>query len=241
MFQQRTRWLRRVRCGMVGDMATRTGTPERPRARTVSPGRPPKAAVVARWRNILEIAAGEFVEHGYAQANIARIANTAGVSKKTIYARCPSKDDLLIAVVNDLASRSHAATTTAMSECGDNPQQVLTRFGREVAQNWVAPEHLGFYRLIIAEVPRFPQLAAVYRQVMERFGTTLADYLREQCAQGTLSVPDPDAASRQFGMLVYGELRERALLGETVTQQHIEGVVQRAVRVFLVGYSSPQH
>ncbi|MGW6426711.1 TetR/AcrR family transcriptional regulator [Nocardia sp. NPDC055053] len=221
-------------------MATGTDTSQRARPRTVSPGRPPSSELAARWRNILATATAEFVEHGYAHASVARIAQTAGVSKKTIYARCPSKQDLLIAVVDELVARSHAATTTAMAEAGDDPEQVLTRFGSEAAHNWVAPEHLGFYRLIIAEVPRFPQLAGVYRQVMERFGTTLADYLRQECARGTLSIPDPDAASRQFGMLVYSELRERALLGESVTEQHIAEVVQRAVRMFLVGYGTSQ-
>ncbi|MEU1205075.1 TetR/AcrR family transcriptional regulator [Nocardia sp. NPDC005825] len=204
----------------------------------MSPGRPPNSALVTRWRHILDVAAAEFAEHGYGQANVARIARQAGVSKKTIYARCPSKDDLLIAVVDDLATRAHTATTIAMAECGHEPQVVLTQFGEQVARNWVAPEHLGFYRLIIAEVPRFPQLAAVYREVMDRFGTTLADYVRQQCALGTLSVPDPDAAARQFGMLVYGELRERALLGEVITEQQVSEVVQRAVRMFLVGYSA---
>jgi hypothetical protein len=75
---------------------------------------------------------------------------------------------------------------------------------------------------------------------MGRFGATLADYLREQTARGALAVPDPDAAARQFGMLAYGEVRERALLGEDVSKQTVDAVVARAVRVFLRGYSSSE-
>lgn len=53
----------------------------------------------------------------------------------------------------------------------------------------------------MSEAVRFPQLATVYRNVMDRFRTTLADYLQQQCDAGTLRIDDVDAASHQFGML----------------------------------------
>ena len=58
----------------------------------------------------LTVASKEFVAHGYARASVARIARDAGVSKKTIYLRYPSKDELLIAVVTNLTSRAHRGT-----------------------------------------------------------------------------------------------------------------------------------
>ena len=73
---------------------------------------------------------------------------------------------------------------------------------------------------------------------MDRFRTTLAEYLREQCTAGTLDIADADAASHQFGMLVYGEIREKALLGETVTDDDIDAVVRRAVHVFFTAYAA---
>ncbi|WP_431965859.1 TetR/AcrR family transcriptional regulator [Nocardia sp. bgisy134] len=217
--------------------AGRSASSEQSRPRTVSPGRPPASTLAARWRHIIAVASAEFVTHGYAEANLARIAREAGVSKKTIYARYPSKDELLLAAAGDLAARSHEAITAAMATSDGDPEHVLTLFGTQIARAWTSPAEVGLYRLVAAEAIRFPQLAAVYRDVMERFGATLASYLREQCALGTLSVPDPEAAARQFGMLAYGGLREKALLGEAVTDDEIDAVVRRAVRVFLVGYS----
>ncbi|WP_162272681.1 TetR/AcrR family transcriptional regulator [Nocardia lijiangensis] len=218
--------------------AGRSASSEQSPPRAVSPGRPPASTLAARWRHIIAVAAEEFVTHGYAEANIARIAREAGVSKKTIYARYPSKDELLIAAAGDLAARSHEAITAAMATSGGDPERALTAFGTQIARGWTSPAEVGLYRLIVAEAIRFPQLAAVYRDVMERFGATLASYLREQCALGNLSIPDPEAAARQFGMLAYGGVREKVLLGETVTDEEIGAVVQRAVQVFLVGYSS---
>lgn len=213
----------------------------RQRARSVSPGRPPNSEVPARLRHILAVASAEFINHGYAVASVARIASEAGVSKKTIYARYPTKDALLIAVVTDLVSRLHERVIAAMSTSEGDPHHMLTSFGTQVARNWAEPEEVGLYRLIISEATRFPHLASIYRDGMRRFRTTLADYLRQQSDLGTLTIPDPDAASHQFGMLVYGEIREDALLGDTITDDDIATVVQRAVHVFLTGYTSPPH
>ena len=209
-----------------------------PRARTVSPGRPPNAEVAERERQLLNVASAEFVCHGFGEANVARIARDAGVSKKTIYARYPSKSDLLIAVVSDLATRYYDRVKAVMSATAGDPEHFLTSFGSQAARNWATPEAVGVYRLVVAGAVRFPELAVIYRNTMDRFRSTLADYLRDQSIAGTLEIADADAASHQFGMLVYGEIREKALLCETVTDDDIDAVVRRAVRVFLTGYAT---
>ena len=209
-----------------------------PRARAVSPGRPPKSEEAARLRHVLGVASAEFVRHGYAEANVSRIARDAGVSKKTIYARYPGKADLLVAVVSDLATRYYERVMAAMSASAGDPEHVLTSFGSQAARNWATPEAVGIYRLVVSEVARFPELASIYRNTMDRFRTTLAEYLREQCTAGTLDIADADAASHQFGMLVYGEIREKSLLGETVTDDDIDAVVRRAVHVFFTAYAA---
>lgn len=178
------------------------------------------------------------MSRGYAEASVTRIAERAGVSKKTIYARYPNKDALLIAVAGDLATRAYRGVTKAMSETDGEIDHVLTGFGLAVAKNWISPEAIGVYRLFVSEAVRFPQMATVYRGVMDRFRSTLAEYLQQQCDAGTLRIEDVDAASHQFGMLAYGEVRERGLLGEAVPPADLTAIVQRAVHVFLKGYAA---
>lgn len=206
------------------------------RTRAVSPGRPPNSEVAARWRHIFAVASREFIDHGYSAASVARIATEAGVSKKTIYARFPTKDALLVAVVSDLVARLHEAVIDAMNTSEGEPRHMLTSFGTQIARNWADSEEIGIYRLIISEANRFPQLASLYRDSMGRFRSTLADYLRAQHDAGVLTVPDADIAARHFGMLAYGPVREDALLGDTVTNDEIATVVSRAVDIFLSGY-----
>jgi AcrR family transcriptional regulator len=223
----------------VTSRAPSTKTTTKPRgARAVSPGRPPKAEVAARLQHILRVASAEFVNRGYADASVSRIAADAGVSKKTIYARYPNKDALLMAVAGELATRAYERVTAAMGAADGEPEEVLTGFGTAIATNWASPETIGVYRLFVSEASRFPQLGSMYRDIMARFRSTLADYLQEQCDAGALHIDDVDDASHQFGMLAYGDIRERKLLGETVTEDDIAATVRRTVDLFLHGYSA---
>lgn len=212
-----------------------------PRPRAVSPGRPLKATLASRWRHIMAVASAEFVDHGYAEANVARIAARAGVSKKTIYSRYGSKDELLVAVIGELAARCCEAIESAMTTAVDTPESTLTSFGMAAARNWIAADSVEFYRLVITETPRFPELATVYRNVMAGFAGTLAKYLRAQQQLGTLAFADPERAAYEFGLLAYGDIRERALLGDSVTEADIFSAVEAAVRIFLLdhGMSKP--
>lgn len=194
--------------------------------------------MAARLRHILRVASAEFVTRGYAEASVSRIASDAGVSKKTIYARYPNKDALLMAVAGDLATASYEGVMKAIAATDGEPEHVLTGFATQVAKTWASTEAIGVYRLIVSEAARFPQLAAIYRDTMERFRHGLADYLQQQCDAGALNIADVDAASHQFGMLAYGEVREKGLLGEQVTDADIDAVVRRTVQLFLRGYAT---
>lgn len=188
-------------------------------------------------RHVISVAGSEFVAHGFSQASISRIARNAAVSKKTIYARFPTKDALFVAVVEELVIRARESLLDGSTTLTGAPEQVLTRFGMRIARDFTSPFVVAIYRLIISEVGRFPQLGAIFTTTMEVMRSTLATYLRQQADAETLAIADPVAASRQFGMLAYGELRERTLLGETVTEEMITATVGRAVAVFLTGYA----
>ena len=188
-------------------------------------------------RQLICVAGDEFVARGFSKASISRIAREAGVSKKTIYARFPSKDALFVAVVEELATQAREAVLDGMTSLTGAPEQVLTRFGTRIARDWTTPYVVAIYRLIISEVGRFPQLGEIFKTTMEVMRSTLATYLRQEADAGTLAIADPVVASRQFGMLAYGELRERTLLGETVSEEMITAAVRRAVALFLAGYA----
>lgn len=112
---------------------------------------------------------------------------------------------------------------------------MLTRFGRRIAHDCTSPRVVALYRLITSGVGRLPQLGEIFKHTMEPMRSTLATYFRRQTDVGTFAVADAAAASRQFGMFAYGELRQRTLLGEAVTGEMITAIVRRAVALFLAG------
>jgi len=63
------------------------------------PGRPRREDVDAA---ILDATIDELEEHGYAAVNIEAVAARAGVAKRTVYRRWPSKDDLMFDAISKL-------------------------------------------------------------------------------------------------------------------------------------------
>lgn len=217
---------------MTKSVLARTGQ------RNLSPGRPPKAQEEARRAHLLSVAATEFIAKGFGKASVMHIARAAGVSNKTIYARYPSKDALLLAVVAEMATVSLRRLTAEMAANEGNPEQVLLAFGLRIAEGWTSPREVGLYRLILSEAHRFPVLADIFEQQMTRLRSPLEDYLRTQTRRGVFAIPDLNGAARQFGLLVVGEARERALLGEVQSPEDVGAIVRRGVRLFVAGYSA---
>ena len=54
-------------------------------------------------QRLLEAAAVEFARHGYSKANIDDISKTAGFAKGTVYNYFPSKSDLMLALIEEMA------------------------------------------------------------------------------------------------------------------------------------------
>jgi AcrR family transcriptional regulator len=74
----------------------------------------PQARQATRDR-ILRVAAREFAQAGFEQANINLIAEQADIGKGTIYLYFPSKRDLFLAMLQTIAERHLAATRAALS------------------------------------------------------------------------------------------------------------------------------
>src|SRR5947209_923303 len=143
-------------------MATRAaeGRAQRPRKRPpMSRPRGPRQA--ERRAAILAAALDEFSASGFAAARLDDVARRAGVAKGTIYLYFRDKEalfqELIRAVLSPLITQFEAVAAR------DVPVRVLAEeiialFEREI----YATRRKDVIRLIIAEGPRFPKLAAFY-------------------------------------------------------------------------------
>lgn len=189
-------------------------------------------------RQIVEAATRVFLEVGFGEASMDRIAQVAGVSKVTIYNHFGSKDALFAAIITDLCDRLLEPLTGYRVE-GGSPEQVLTGMARRVQEMCRDDAIMSVYRAVIAESPRFPELGAMfYRLGPARAVANLAAWLTERSAIGDLRIDDPEAAAEAFLGMARAHDDVRRLLGvataddEAAAEAHIRSVVAAFLRAY---------
>lgn len=187
-------------------------------------------------RKILDAANTVFTERGY-RATIDEIARHAGVAKQTLYHYFPSKDELFAQAI---ATMGESILVTLYPIEGEDLADTLTRFACAIRERVLAEPYIALHRLLVAEAPRFPELARmVYEAGIGGTVRHLAALLARAMDEGRLRRDDPYfAAELLLGMLIAAE-RNRILYEvlppghkpDTKTAAHI-------VSLFLYAYQS---
>jgi len=160
---------------------------------------------------LIQAAAHVFIEEGY-RASIDRVAMRAGVARQTLYNHFPSKADLFGEVIKQVT----AALLVTLDRSSDDLRERLLRFGIAFRAKALSVEGLGFYRALVAETLRFPDLAAsFYRSGPLQTATRLRGVLLAAMDRGELRPDDVDfATTTLLSMLVGAERSHYLLSGE---------------------------
>lgn len=182
---------------------------------------------------LIEAATAAFLEEGY-RVSVDRIAARAGVAKQTLYNHFPRKDDLFGEVVR----LGTASILVSLDGDGAPLRERLRRFAVAFRQKVLGAEGLAFYRAVVAEAPRFPELtAAFYASGPAQTTRRLAAVLAEAMDAGELRRDDPVfAAQLLISMLVETE-RMRRLLSDKPVAAPKPADAARILDVFLRAYS----
>ena len=183
---------------------------------------------------ILDAAKRVFLREGYS-ASMDLVSAEAGVSKQTVYNHFASKEGLFRAIVDDLASALLDVLVERVSTRAD-PARTLEALARRFLTLLLMPSSLALHRMLVAEAPRFPDLAReIYLGGAARAVDELAAYLEDQNRSGMLAVEDPALAADQFFGALRGNLQLRALLSprDMPGEAEIERALEHAVRGFL--------
>ncbi len=179
----------------------------------------------------------EFAARGFEGANIGRIARAAGMSKKTVYRFVSSKEDLFLSTAEDRLGASiypaRSAAPPGMA-CAERLRLLLFGFGALA----LSDDGIAFYRVMMRDGIRFPQIADGYADAMARgVIAPLADILREGCAAGEIVVSDADRAARTLLAMTFSEPMHDTALGLDVPRQmnDIDDRIGFALRIFLGG------
>lgn len=204
-----------------------------PRAR---PGRPTREQAKARHNELLDAALDHFLDKGFEVATIEAIAQSVGMTKRTVYARYADKAALFRAAVNLAIERfsvSHDRVEAA--DCGDL-EQTLRNIAQLRISHSMTPNGLKLQRIIATESYRFPDIFnAAYEQGSTPTVKFLASIFQRETEAGKLAITEPLRAATTFmSMVVSGPVRI-VVSGNHLSEAEIEERVSFAVRLFLDG------
>jgi TetR/AcrR family transcriptional repressor of mexJK operon len=160
-------------------------------------------------QRIIASAREAFMTEGY-RSSIDRIAQLAGVAKQTVYNHFPTKEALFDEMTRDNLN----LFMVSLSGSPDNPRQTLLEFGRKYYESVLTGQCVAWIRMIAAEAPRFPEMAArSYQLGPVSMLEQLADFLRRAMELNKLRKDDPQLAAEILYGMLSGAERTRMLFG----------------------------
>jgi AcrR family transcriptional regulator len=198
--------------------------------------KPESQRLKARREAFLAAGGEVFQEKGYAEATLDEVIARSGGSRQTLYAMFGGKQGLFEAIIADTCETIFSGLTP--KEFARAPDEVLREVGARYLAIVTGQRCIALNRLIVAEAPRFPELAQQYWKLGPgRSRAFLAEFFESQKERGLLQVDDCAAAADHFLDMLAGTIRFQRLLGlrEPPEPAEIARLVDDAVARFLHG------
>lgn len=196
-------------------------------------GRPKTAELEQREAHLLQVAGDKFLELGFDGTTMDGVAEAAAISKRTLYARYPTKVTLFDAVLRNLIDRWLAPIAQIQSDHGDL-KQALIALARYLTTIALTPQSIAINRILISESGRWPQFAKLAEEAgREAAVQTIASILRRHATR--LKRVDFDMAAEQFVCLTLDNRFRIAMLNIQADSRDIERWVISCVDLFLQG------
>lgn len=195
----------------IGPPHNSNGDPSNPAEGARPRGRPRSQA---KDEAILRAAADLFLERGLEGASLDAVAERAGVSKPTIYARFAHKDDLFRAAIGATCDQILMDGSFPDADPRGDLKSGLIGIATAFLGLITSPDALALERVIMRESPRHPRIAELFFEVaVGSVKQKVCAWISHQAAAGRLSVPDVEGAAWRFLGSVKAEAHMRAALG----------------------------
>ena len=201
-------------------------------------GRPPNKKAGQIDEAILTAARDLFLSTGYEATSMEAVAQAAAVSKRTLYARHPTKEALMKAVVEDRVQRWSSDASAGNADLPEPFPDRLKRHAQILMESLGNPEVAQFDRLILTTASRFPEIAQSFYQIGYRYEL---QFLTGEIVAGTkddLAPPvDPERVARKLLSMIQGWRRTEETIRE-VSREEAARFAADAVDVLLRGRES---
>jgi TetR/AcrR family transcriptional repressor of mexJK operon len=200
-----------------------------------------RPASLRKRKLVIDAAQRVFLELGYGDAGMDRIAEEAEVSKRTVYNHFESKQELFSAVIMRLCQNVMPSAADAKSKQNWSQQDYLKWLAVNFLQRIYSSDQIELYRTIIAESRNFPDLGTrFFDGPVSDTERVIYDYLVSQVKIGALTIASPSTAASQFLGMLKSDMHMRLLMGKRkrIGSAEIEEIAQSTVDLFLNGARS---
>lgn len=175
---------------------------------------------------ILQGALPEFLKSGYACTSMDKVAQSAGVSKQTLYSHFSDKEGLFTALVEHMACEKFKRVWLQPLE--GKPEIVLRELAYRLLGEVNERDYLCFMRLIVTESATRPDLSQLFlKNVAQPALKILMRYFHEH---PELNIKDSEATARVFvGAIVHFILTQEMLHGKEIIPMEKERLVDSLI------------
>lgn len=189
----------------------------------------------AKRKQIMQGALAVFLEYGYKGTSMDRVAEEAGVSKQTIYSHFEDKERLFHDLVDYLSGSLFTEQQDHTKLFELEPEAFLIRISQLFFEQMDRWEYKSFFRVVVAESGRFPELAQLYvKRAVEPGLAVLVLYFEKH---PELRLKDPEVVARIFrGSLASFALVQDILQGKRLVPMSRERYISGLVETVLSSY-----
>jgi AcrR family transcriptional regulator len=198
-------------------------------------GRPTHAEAAALHQRLREAAVKTFLEKGYDATTMVAIAEAAGITKATLYARYADKRAVFLDVIPWAFSRAVQLETDQPVD-DDDLRGALTAIGRGALKHALNPDIVQLHKIARNEAHRFPEFALG----ADSFGWArrqqqVMDVLRRHRDAGDVELDDIELAAEHFLAMVEVLPARLADFGVYRSRKEEQRHLTHAVDLFLRG------
>jgi len=160
-------------------------------------------------------------DQAYKDRSVDEIARAAGLSRSAFYFYFRDKQDLLMAVAEDLTAELMSEAARWWS--GEGPAEELVR---EALEGVVAvyERHAALFR-VASEVASYDEeVWALWRELAQRFVTRTADHMRSEMDAGRMRKLDPDATAESLVWMMERQCYVYLARGEGTSEKLVDAL-----------------
>lgn len=203
--------------------------PRRPR------GRPKTRDLAALEARFLLVARQLFFRDGYGATTMSDIAEAARTSKRTFYARFPSKAALLRAIVAEQVESWDTGVHHQPIEGCETLHEFLLAYGAIIMRAGMSPDFIQLDRILHSESGRFPELGEIAKARNRRGVDYLAENIRAFAERENIPCSDPESAAEYFSTTLTGRTAIVVVENRKVRPEESSAWLEHIVRAFIGG------